>query len=146
MPPGSDRNDELTVLCAQLPVLRRLNRGPVSARTREVLEQAVAAAREGRPIGGYLEALGLAPALEAAAAPETAAPETEVPGPFWEPTRDAGPTRSAGPTRVESEPLFFSGVYICPRAVCGRAEHRPPGAGLPECAIFGEALRFDGDP
>jgi hypothetical protein len=146
MPPGSDRNDELTVLCARLPVLRRLNRGPVGAGTREVLEQAVAAAREGRPIGGYLEALGLAPAPEAeatvpeTAAPETAFPETEVPGPFW------GPTRDAGPTRVESEPLFFSGVYICPRAVCGRAEHRPPGAGLPECAIFGEALRFDEDP
>jgi hypothetical protein len=142
MPPGSDRSDELTVLCAQLPVLRRLSRGPVGARTREILERAVAAARKDCPIGGYLEALGLAPApAPETTAPETAVPETGMPGPFCEPTRDAG----TGPTRVESEPLFFSGVYVCPQAVCGRAEHRPPGAGLPECAIFGEALRFDED-
>jgi hypothetical protein len=141
MSPDSDRSDELAALCAQLPVLRRLNRGPVGARTREILDRAVTAAREGRPICGYLEALGLAPAPAAeTAAPETALPETGMPGPFWEPTRDAGPTL------VESEPLFFSGVYVCPRAVCGRAEHRPPGAGLSECAIFGEALRFDEDP
>jgi hypothetical protein len=142
MPPDSEGSDELTVLCAQLPVLRRLSRGPVGARTRELLEQAVTAAREGHPVGGYVEALGLAPAPEPAHpetdAPELGVPEPGAPGPSWEPTRDAGPTR------VESEPMFFSGVYVCPRAVCGRAEHRPPGAGLPACAIFGEALRFDG--
>jgi hypothetical protein len=135
MPPGFDENDELTVLCEQLPVLRRLNRGPVGARARAVLEQAVAAALEGRPVGGYLEALGLG----SAPSPETGPPEPDAASPFDE------PTRGAGPTLVESEPLFFSGVYVCPRAVCERAEHRLPGAGLPECAIFGEALRFDED-
>ena len=134
MPSGFDESDELTVLCEQLPVLRRLNRGPVGTRAREVLERVVAAAREGRPVGGYLEALGLA----SSPAPETAAPETGAPGPSGE------STRGAGPTLVESEPLFFSGVYVCPRALCRRTERRPPGAGLPECAIFGEALRFDG--
>lgn len=131
MLPGFDESDELTVLCEQLPVLRRLNRGPVGAHAREVLVQVIAAAREGRPVGGYLEALGLA----SSPAPETAAPEPGEPG----------PARSAGPALVESGPLFFSGIYVCPRAVCGRAERRPPGASLPECAIFGEALRFDGD-
>jgi hypothetical protein len=135
MPPGFDESDELAVLCEQLPVLRRLNRGPVGARARVVLEQAVAAALEGRPVGGYLEALGLGPAPAA----ETGPPEPDTDSP------PGGPTRGVGPTLVESEPLFFSGAYVCPRAVCGRAEHRLPGAGLPECAIFGEALRFDED-
>ena len=135
MQPGVDEGDELAVLCEQLPVLRRLNRGPVGARARVVLEQAVSAAREGRLVGGYLEALGLGPAPS----PETGPPEPDAASPIGE------PTRGVGPTLVESEPQFFSGLYVCPRAVCGRAEHRLPGAGLPECAIFGEALRFDED-
>lgn len=75
MLPGFDESDELTVLCEQLPVLRRLNRGPVGAHAREVLVQVIAAAREGRPVGGYLEALGLA----SSPAPETAAPEQGSP-------------------------------------------------------------------
>lgn len=133
MPPGFEGIDELTMLCEQLPVLRRLNRGPVGVRARVVLEQAVAAAREGRPVGGYLEALGLGPV------PEPVLQDSEVASPGEE------QMRGVGPTLVESEPLFFSGIYVCPRGVCGRAEHRLPGGALPVCAIFGEALRFDED-
>lgn len=149
---GSQGSDQLAELCARLPVLRRLARGPVGARALAVLEQAVAAARVGAPIDTYLERLG----VRAEPEPDTVTPEpatvTPEPPPDTveeEPEPDAavpGPwdaPRSALPPRLDVGASEYSpGRYVCPRGACTRQEYREVGAGLPTCAIFDQALRF----
>ncbi|WP_405512188.1 hypothetical protein [Streptomyces canus] len=60
-------------------------------------------------------------------APRSWRPESQLPG-----------RQAAAPVR---------GVYVCPRGHCGREEKRPPGGGLPLCALHNnEPLTFEGQP
>jgi hypothetical protein len=92
-----------------------------------VLEQALAAARDGVQIGEYLAELGIAPAREPGDDPES-----------W----GDGGLRSLGPTALGGEPVYLPGYYICPRGMCTRAEYRTAGSGLPGCDVFDVPLRF----
>jgi hypothetical protein len=123
---GPERSDQVAVLCSQLPTLRRLYRGPVSARARAVLDQAVAAARSGVPVSDYLAELRIA----VASGPAEGVQDGE------------GRSRSYGPTAVGGAPVYLPGQYVCPRGVCARAEYRTTESGLPECDVFDLALRF----
>lgn len=136
---GSQGSDQLAELCARLPVLRRLARGPVGGQALAVLEQAVAAARVGEPIDTYLERLGMKAEPEPDTVTPEPAPDAAVPSP-----QDA--PRTALPPRLGvGAAAYDPGQYVCPRDVCTRQEYREVGADLPVCAIFDQALRFTED-
>ncbi|MFG3018392.1 hypothetical protein ACGFZQ_07525 [Streptomyces sp. NPDC048254] len=60
-------------------------------------------------------------------APRSWRPETQLPG------------------RQAAAPV--TGLYVCPRGHCGRAEKRSPGGPLPLCALHdNEPLTFEGQP
>ncbi|MGW7792568.1 hypothetical protein, partial [Streptomyces tricolor] len=59
MPSLEDHDEQLALLCSQLPLLRRLHQGPVGAARRRVVERAVEAARAGEPVADHLAELGL---------------------------------------------------------------------------------------
>lgn len=115
--------DDLAAFCAQLPALRKMFKGPASADSRATVEQAVAAARAGRPVGPFLDTLGLR-----------------------HDTVEQRRTRTGPPTRVAaglSGPV--SGVYVCPDGTCRRIETRGAGGDLPTCGVHDRALRFVAD-
>jgi hypothetical protein len=114
--------DELATLCAALPRLRKSFRGPASADTRAIVEQAARAARQGEPVTDLLIRLGLTE------------DEDE-----WNP-------RGGLPTSLPSasfEPV--TGVYVCPQETCARVETRAAGDEPPTCHLFEQTLRFVAD-
>ncbi|MGH3567213.1 MAG: hypothetical protein ACRDRH_14515 [Pseudonocardia sp.] len=114
----------LAHFCAELARLRALLRGPASLARREVVEQAVRAARHGEPIGPWLAEMGL-----------------EVEDSNSTPT--GGDATRSLPTRVPEVDLPpVTGVYLCPRQICGRIEVRPVGTEVPTCDVHEQALRF----
>lgn len=129
--PGED--EVLALFCAQLPRWRLMWRGPAMAGRRAEVERAVAAARRGEPIAGLVGRLGLG------AGAEPAAPAEEDDG------GDVS-VRTSLPTGVhEAEPGAVTGVYVCPKGSCGRAEVRGAGSELPSCGIHDQALRYVAD-
>lgn len=124
--PGPERSDQVAVLCSQLPTLRRLYRGPVSARARTVLDLAVAAARSGAPVSEYLAELRIAVVSGPAAGVQN------------------GSDRSVAhePTTIGGDPVYLPGRYVCPRGVCTRGDYRTTESGLPGCDVFDLPLRF----
>lgn len=125
--PDPERSDQVAVLCSQLPTLRRLYRGPVSARARAVLDLAVAAARSGTPVAEYLAELRIA--VESGPAEGVQ-------------DDDDRSSRAYRPTTVGGEPVYRPGRYVCPRGVCTRGDYRTTESGLPECDVFDLPLRF----
>jgi hypothetical protein len=113
--------EALAILCAALPRLRKSFRGPASAASRALVEQAARAASENRPVTPFLAKLKLN--------------EHYVPT-----VRGALPTALS---RSELEPM--TGAYVCPNGTCDRAEDRLPGADLPTCNLHDQALRFRAD-
>ncbi|BCM70219.1 hypothetical protein EASAB2608_05553 [Streptomyces sp. EAS-AB2608] len=129
VPSLEDHDEQLALLCSQLPLLRRLHQGPVGAARRRVVERAVEAARAGEPVADHLAELGLL---------DDAADEDR------EPAGDT--TRSSRPTAVADDgPHTVSGAHVCPRGVCARRERRRPDQQLPVCEVFDVALRFDAE-
>jgi hypothetical protein len=124
--------EALAAFCAAVPVLRRLLRGPASARRRALLERTLTRARQGEPVDAELAELGFG---TTPAGPQTATPTTPV-------TRDPG---SALPTLVAAAGRPVTGVYLCPAGTCDRVEERTPGGPLPACEIHERALRFAPD-
>ncbi|MGW1287506.1 hypothetical protein ACWD4N_28370 [Streptomyces sp. NPDC002586] len=125
MPPLDDRDDQLALLCSQLPRLRRMHQGPVGAARRLVLDRAVRAARDGEPLAEHLAALGLPvnPAMPSPAGPDV--------------------VRSTLPTAVTAGGAHaVPGEHVCPRGVCARRERRHVDQALPVCEVFDLALRF----
>ncbi|MFJ9815558.1 hypothetical protein ACIRU3_09835 [Streptomyces sp. NPDC101151] len=123
-----DRDQQVALLCDQLPRLRRMHRGPVGAARRLVIDRAVRAARSGEPVEEYLSQLGL---LRAPTAPES---------------QDPGSARSSLPTAVADDgPHAVPGEHVCPRDVCVRRERRRVDGELPVCEVFDLALRFDAE-
>jgi hypothetical protein len=123
--------EELAEFCAALPTLRKLLKGPVSANRRAAVEQAVVAARQGRPIGALLGALrfrDVTVAVEEAGQPARGTPDGT--------TLPMVSGAASGPV---------AGVYVCPRGVCRRVEVRGAGGELPACAVHDQALRFVAD-
>ncbi|WP_333778018.1 hypothetical protein [Streptomyces sp. IBSBF 3136] len=132
-----ERDEQVALLCDQLPRLRRMHRGPVGAAKRLVIDRAVRAARDGEPVEEYLSALGLLRARTAAGAGETAGPVG---------SGEPGTARSALPTAVADDgPHAVRGEHVCPRGVCARRERRRADAELPVCEVFDLALRFDAE-
>jgi hypothetical protein len=131
--PSPERSDEIALLCAQLPVLRRLYEGPVGARARVVLDRAVAAVRAGAPVSGYLAELGIMPAGGSGDGGGAGGGGAGGGG---------DGLRSLGPTAVGGEPVYLPGRYVCPRNTCTRTEYRTAASGLPECDLFDLPLRF----
>ncbi|MFI5686577.1 hypothetical protein [Streptomyces sp. NPDC051636] len=120
-----ERDQQLALLCEELPRLRVLHRGPVGAAGRRVMDRAVRAARAGEPIGEYLDTLG----LRTGPTVDRAAPAQRGP---------------ALPTPVaDAAPRALFGAHVCPRGVCTRREQRPADAERPVCEVFDLALRFD---
>ncbi|MEU6665394.1 hypothetical protein [Streptomyces sp. NPDC046727] len=121
-----DRDQQLALLCGQLPALRRLHQGPVGAARRRVVEQALRAARAGEPIEPHLAELGL----------------------LADPCDEDGESdfRSSRPTLVADDgPHTVTGAHVCPRGVCARRERRRVNQELPVCEVFDLALRFDAE-
>jgi hypothetical protein len=114
---GPERSDQVAVLCSQLPTLRRLYRGPVSA---------VAAARAGAPVSEYLAELRIGVVSGPAAGAQN------------------GDDRSGAhePTTIGGDPVYLPGRYVCPRGVCTRGDYRTTESGLPGCDVFDLPLRF----
>ncbi|MFC9278971.1 hypothetical protein [Streptomyces collinus] len=132
-----ERDEQVALLCDQLPRLRRMHRGPVGAAKRLVIDRAVRAARDGEPVEEYLSALGL---LHARTAPESCGPDREA-GPG-----EPGTVRSTLPTAVADDgPHAVRGEHVCPRGVCARRERRRADRELPVCEVFDLALRFDAE-
>jgi hypothetical protein len=115
--------EALAILCAALPRLRKSFRGPASAASRALVEQAARAASENQPVTPFLARLKLN--------------ERYVPT-----VRGALPTALPA-AEAESEPM--TGEYVCPNGTCDRVEERPAGAGLPTCNLHDQALRFRAD-
>ena len=128
--PSPERSDQVAALCSQLPVLRRLYRGPVGAQARVVLDRAVAAARSGASVQEYLAELRIAVAPRSGGDGEGDGRD------------DDGGSRAYGPTTVGGAPVYLPGRYVCPRGACTRAEYRTTESGLPECDVFDMPLRF----
>lgn len=122
MAPGVPRNGQLAMLCMHLPKLRRLYRGPVGAQGLALLEEALAAARAGEPIGAHLKRLGISGSAE--------------------PGEHEAERVSLPPRLGESASVYLPGLYVCPQDACIRQEYREVGTDLPTCAIFDQALRF----
>ncbi|MDX2595835.1 MULTISPECIES: hypothetical protein [Streptomyces] len=132
-----ERDEQVALLCDQLPRLRRMHRGPVGAAKRLVIDRAVRAARDGEPVEEYLSALGL---LRAGTAPEGG----ETAGPVG--SGAPGTVRSTLPTAVADDgPHAVQGEHVCPRGVCARRERRWADRELPVCEVFDLALRFDAE-
>ncbi|SDI33078.1 hypothetical protein [Nonomuraea jiangxiensis] len=113
--------EALAVLCAALPHLRTLLRGPASGARRAVLTRTLTAARRGEPIAGFLAELGLESA---------------------ESDQDPADTRSTLPTPLATTGRPVVGGYVCPRGTCTRLVRREADADLPTCDIHEQALRF----
>ncbi|MBL1084251.1 hypothetical protein JK359_20155 [Streptomyces actinomycinicus] len=122
-----ERDEQLALLCSQLPLLRRLHQGPVGAARRRTVDQAVRAARTGEPVEAHLVALGLL-------------------GDRTDPVHSEPDGRSSLPTPVADDgPHTVPGTHVCPRGVCARREQRRPDRELPVCEVFDVALRFDAE-
>ncbi|MFJ4949932.1 hypothetical protein [Streptomyces sp. NPDC088760] len=122
-----DHDEQLALLCRQLPLLRRLHQGPVGAARGRIVEQAVRAARAGEPVAEHLVRLGLL------------AEDNEA-------DTDGTDIRSSLPPAVaDTGPHTVTGVHVCPRGVCARRERRRPDQELPVCEVFDVALRFDAE-
>ena len=129
------RDIQLALLCAQLPRLRQISRGPVGAARRPLIDRALRAARAGEPVEEYLAELGL---LNRPPVPE---PE---PDGRWIPA--GGLPRTTLPTAVADDgPHAVSGEHVCPRGACSRRERRGAGEQLPVCEVFDVALRFEAE-
>lgn len=115
-------DDALTRFCAELPELRSMLRG--SPASRALLDRIEAAAREGEAVAPLLRQLGI-----------DVADGNQPPG------RDAAVTA----TPLRTLPHAVTGVYLCPRRLCLRAQVRGATEALPVCHLHGEALRFVSD-
>ncbi len=115
--------DLIAAFCAELPSLREAAAG-ASDRS-DLLEQAVAAARQGEPVAGPLRRLGLP-------VPEQGTPPGSRGGPSL-------PWSTSGGHTVD-------GWYRCPSGTCRRMERRDVGRPLPMCHIFERPLDFRPSP
>jgi hypothetical protein len=117
-------DDQLALLCAELPQLRSTLR--TFPPRRELLEQAVQAGRRGEPVTRYLRRLGIA----ADDQPGTSGARKDSPA--------AVPWATGGGRSVP-------GAYVCPVDVCARWQYRQPGDDLPTCHLHDRPLRFEPD-
>ena len=115
--------ERLAEFCAQLQRLRGLFRGSRVARKQVMLEEAVLAARAGKPVGPVLNDL-----YEDDDERDSA---DDVPD---------SPPLSALPTVTYVAPS--SGIYVCPRRVCTRVDTCTAGSAIPACHVHEQALRF----
>lgn len=118
----SVRGDSVAWLCAELPVLQRLLRGPASAGPRHLVKRAVAAAKAGEPIDALIAEMDVT-----AGAPAS------------------GHTRGLPTPITAAGSTPMRGAYVCPADTCSRAVVRNAGDELPVCHIHDQALRFVAD-
>jgi hypothetical protein len=115
--------ETLAEFCAQLQRLRGLFRHATVVRKQAMLEEAVLAARAGKPVGPLLNEL-----YEDDDDLDSA---DDVPD---------SPPMSALPTVAYVAPS--SGIYVCPRSVCTRVDNCTAGSPIPACHVHEQALRF----
>ena len=111
----------LTLLCAELPALRRaLRHAPERL---ALLDQMVEAALSGDALTPLMGELGIAVA-------DTDGDPGERSTSPWSRPWASGTERSV------------DGSYVCPKDLCRRAQVRRPGEELPMCHLHGQALKF----